>query len=228
MAAKGQAEKVPAYTAQQIAQGAKSGQWAQQNRKNGAVPKNVSMSSTAPEGQSGAATANSALAGLTYDQVKPSGSYSQYQQNGITMSYPSNWQAASGQNGGVTIAPQAGVSAGAVAYGVIVGGAQMPSGTSLDQATQALVQNMEQGNPGLQASGSPKGASVNGMQARSQMLMGNSPVEQNGKPLREQDWLVAIQGPNNQLVYAVFVAPQRDFNRLKSTYQRMLRSLQLQ
>ncbi len=226
--AKAQAEKVPAYTAQQIAQGAKSGQWAQQNRKNGAVPKNVSISSSAPEGQSGAPAANSTLASLTYSQVKPSGSYSQYQQNGISMSYPSNWQASSGQNGGLTIAPQAAVSAGAVAYGVVMGTAQMPSGTSLDQATQALTQNMEQSNPGLQASGSSKSTSVNGMQARSQMLTGNSPIEQNGKPLPEQDWLVAVQGPNNQLVYAVFVAPQRDFSRLKSTYRHMLNSLQLQ
>jgi hypothetical protein len=110
---------------------------------------------------------------------------------------------------------------------MVMGAAQMPSGASLDQATQALVQSMEQSNPGLQATGSSSGIQVNGMQGRSQMMVGNSPIQQNGQPLREQDWLITVVSPNNQLVYAVFVAPQKDFNRLKSTYQRMAQSLQL-
>ncbi len=234
VAARQEATKVKAYTAQQIDQGAKSGAWARENQKTGAVPKAVPVSSTSTPAEPAAATpaptatpANDSLAGLTYEQIKPSGSYSQYQQNGISISYPSNWQVSSSQNG-VTIAPQAAVSQAAVAYGVLIGSAQMPSGTSLDQAAQVLAQNMEQSNPGLQASGSAKSVTVNGRQGRSQTLLGNSPVQENGKPLPEQDWLVAVAGPNSQLVYAVFVSPQRDFSRLKSTYQKMLRSLQLQ
>jgi hypothetical protein len=228
MAAKQDASKVKAYTAQQIADGAKSGTWARQNQKNGAVPRNVSMAPAPAEGQSGGPATNSALSNVTYAQIRPSGNFTQYQQNGISISYPDNWQAAAGQNGGVTIAPPAGVSQGAVAYGAVMGMGQMPSGTSLDQATQALTQNMEQSNPGLQASGSSKSISVNGMQGRSQMLTGSSPVQEKGQALREQDWLVTVAGPNNELVYLVFVAPQRDFGRLKSTYQHMLQSLQLQ
>jgi len=227
VAARQDATKVKSYTAQEIAQGAKSGQWARQNQQTGAVPRNVPVTSTSPAGQNGTAPGSVAVMNVSYDQVKPSGSFSQYQQNGITISYPSNWQAAAGQ-GGLTIAPQAAVSQGAVAYGVVMGAAQIPNGANLDQATQSLVQSMEQSNPGLQASGSASNVQVNGMQGRSQMLMGNSPVQQNGQPLREQDWLVAVAGPNNQLVYAVFVAPQKDFGRLKSTYKRMLQSLQLQ
>jgi len=227
VAAKQEAAKTKAYTAQQIEAGAKSGQWARQNQQTGAVPRNVPVSSTSPAGQDGAAPGSGAVINVSYNQVKPSGSFTQYQQNGISISYPNNWQAAAGQ-GGLTIAPQAAVSQGAVAYGMVMGTAQMPNGMSLDQATQALVQNMEQSNPGLQASGSASNIQVNSMQGRSQTLMGNSPIQQNGQPLREQDWLVAVAGPNNQLVYAVFVAPQKDFGRLKSTYKRMLRSLQLQ
>ncbi len=60
---------------------------------------------------------------------------------------------------------------------------------------------------------------VNGRQTRSQMLVGNSLVEHNAQALREQDWLVTVAGPHNQFVYAVFVAPQKDVGRLKSTYQ---------
>lgn len=225
--AKQDAAKVKAYTAQQIEAGAKSGQWARQNQQTGAVPRNAPVSSTSPAGQEAAAPGSGAVINVSYNQVKPSRSFTQYQQNGISISYPSNWQAAAGQ-GGVTIAPQAAVSQGAVAYGMLMGTAQVPSGMSLEQATQALVQTMEQSNPGLQASGSASSTQVNGLQARSQMLTGNSPVQQNGQPLREQDWLVAVAGANNQLVYVVFVTPQKDFGRLKSTYKRMLQSLQLQ
>jgi beta-barrel assembly-enhancing protease len=224
IAARQDATKVKAYTAQEIEQGAKSGLWARQNQQTGAVPRNMPVSSTTD--QSGTASGDSTLANVTYDQIKPSGSFAQYQQNGISISYPSNWQTAS-QNG-LTIAPPAGASQGAVAYGMVMQTGQMPSGASLEQATQALVQSLEQSNPGLQASGSSSGIQVNGMQGRSQTLMGNSPVQQNGKPLRERDWLVTVVGPNNQLVYAVFVAPEKDFGRLKSTYQHMLQSLQLQ
>jgi hypothetical protein len=46
--------------------------------------------------------------------------------------------------------------------------------------------------------------------------------------MREQDWLVTLAAPNNQLLYLVSIAPQKDFGRLKSTYQRMLQNLQLQ
>jgi hypothetical protein len=223
VAARQDATKVKAYTAQQISQGAKSGEWARQNRQSGAVPANVPVSSNSPGDQGGGGT----LTNVSYSQVKPSGSFSQYQQGGISISYPSNWQTAASQNG-LTIAPAAGASQGAVAYGMVMGAAQMPSGASLDQATQALVQSMEQSNPGLQATGSSSSIQVNGMQGRSQMMVGNSPIQQNGQPLREQDWLVTVVSPNNQLVYAVFVAPKKDFSRLKSTYQRMLQSLQLQ
>jgi Zn-dependent protease with chaperone function len=226
-AAKQDATKVKAYSAQEIAQGAKSGAWARQNQQTGAVPRNVPVSATSPDGQGGQAPGNPNIGNVTYNQVKPSGSYKQYQQSGLSISYPSNWQVVGSQNG-LTIAPQAGVSQGAVAYGVVMGAAQVPSGASLDQATQALVRNMEQSNPGLQASGSASNIQVNGRQGRSQMLTGNSPVQQNGQPMREQDWLVTVAGPNNQLVYLVFVAPQRDYKRLKSTYKRMLQSLQLQ
>lgn len=227
IAARQDATKVKAYTAQQIDQGAKSGMWARQNQQTGAVPRNVPVSSTSPAGQGGDAAGDSTLANVTYDQIKPSGSFTQYQQNGISISYPSNWQAAASQSG-LTIAPSAGASQGAVAYGMVMQAGQMPSGASLEQATQALVQSLEQSNPGLQASGSSSGIQVNGMQGRSQTLMGNSPVQRSGKPLRERDWLVTVQGSNNQLVYAVFVAPEKDFGRLKSTYQHMLQSLQLQ
>src|SRR5579864_7454680 len=55
VAARQDATKVKSYTAQEIAQGAKSGQWARQNQQTGAVPRNVPVTSTSPAGQNGAA-----------------------------------------------------------------------------------------------------------------------------------------------------------------------------
>jgi Zn-dependent protease with chaperone function len=223
-ATKQQAGGVKAYSAQEIAQGAKTGQWAQQNRKNGSIPANVPIAS----GSNGAKAAGDVL-NVSYQDVRPSGSYRQLNQGGITMDYPSNWQAQSGQNG-LTIAPPAGVGQSAIAYGVVVGAAQDQSGGSLDQATQALAQSLMQSNPGMQQSGGTRGIKVNGTQGRSVTLMGNSPVQQNGKPARERDWLVTLPDPQGRggLIYMVFIAPDSEFGRLRGTYEHMLNSFRMQ
>src|SRR5690348_7913879 len=75
--AKQEATRIQAYSAQEIAQGAKSGRWAQENRKNGSIPGNVPVSSTTPAGAAGGAD-NATLANVTYRQVKPSGRYTQF------------------------------------------------------------------------------------------------------------------------------------------------------
>ena len=55
---------------------------------------------------------------------------------------------ASGQNS-LTIAPKAGVAQNAIAYGVVANTAQDTNTGSLDQATQDLIQNLQQSNPGM-------------------------------------------------------------------------------
>lgn len=224
--AKQEAAKVHAYTAQEIATGAKNGQWAQQNRKNGSIPANVPVSSTAPGTPSGGSQTDASLANVTYKQVRPSRKYTRLSQGGVTIDYPNNWKAASGQNQ-ITIAPPAGVSQSGIAYGVVIGAGQDPNGGDLDQATQALIQNLQQSNPGLQPSGQIRKTSVNGMDARSADLMGTSPVQNNGQPEREHDWLVTV-GSQSGLVFLVFIAPERDSSRLRPTYEHMLNSLQMQ
>src|SRR4029077_3486646 len=126
-----------------------------------------------------------------------------------------------------TIAPQAGVSQGAIAYGVVVGGAQDQNASSIDQAMHDLIQNLQQSNPGMQVSGNPQSIQVNGVRGRSVNLTGTSPVQQNGRALAERDWLVALPRPQGGLLYVVFIAPQNQFSRLNRTYRKMLNSLQL-
>ena len=224
--AKQDASRVKAYTAEQIAQGAKSGLWVQENRKNGAIPANVQVPS-GPGGSASNGAGGGTVLNVSYEQVRPSGSFRQYQNGRFSIDYPSNWQVNSDQNNGITIAPAAGVAQGAIAYGVIIGEAQDPNATTLDQATQDLMQGMVQSNPGLRPQGNPRPIQVNGIEGRSAMLIGNSPVEQNGRPLAERDWLVTLADPRGGLLYLVFIAPDRDFSRLQPTYERMLNSLQV-
>ncbi len=214
--AKQQAMHVKTYTAQQIAEMAKSGQI-----HNTGVPSSVS--------DTGATGGGASLGNVTYQQIAPSGQFQQFSQNGISIQYPSNWQVAgTQQQSGTTIAPAAGVNKGSVGYGVVINGGQLQNATSLDSATQQLIQSLEQQNPGLKATGSPQTITVNGVDARSVHMQGTSPVQENGKPLTEEDWLVDMAGPNNTIVFLVFIAPQRDFSRLQPTYEQMLKTFHLQ
>lgn len=213
------AKAVPVYTAQQIAEGAKSGRWAAQNRRSGAVP-------TVPQNtsnNSGSADAAS-LANLSYSQVKPSDRFTTFQQNGFSISYPENWKAVGNQNS-VTIAPLAGTGQDAIAYGVVISTAKA-SGT-IDDANHALIQTLQQGNPGLRIFDSPRSVQVAGVEGRATMLAGNSPGQQNGQPQAERDWLVTLPGSSGNCLYLVFIAPENDFPQLRPTYQKMLDSLQI-
>ena len=97
----------------------------------------------------------------------------------------------------------------------MIGAGQDQNAQSLDQATQDLIQSFQQSNPGMQQSGGMKSINVNGTNGRSVTLLGNSPVQQNGKPLRERDWLVTVPDPQGRgLFYLVFIAPDKDFGQL--------------
>jgi len=219
--AKQQAKGIKAFTAQQISDGGKTGQWAQQNQKSGAVlPGAPNME------EPGATAAGGTLTNVSYQQVQPSGDFKTFQGGNFSISYPGNWQASQGQNS-ATVAPPAGVGENAIAYGAIVAIAQNPDSNSLDQATQALIQNLQQTNPGLRIYNSPQKVQVSGGEARSTMLEGNSPVQQNGQALPERDWLVTLATPDGGLLHLVFIAPENQFSQLQPTYQTMLDSLQV-
>lgn len=217
--AKQQANGIRTYTAEEIANGAKQGIWAQQNQQSGATPANLPGASAA---------GNADLAKLDPQQIKPSGNFKPLQHPAFTIQYPDNWQTSGDPNSSITIAPQACVGQSALACGAVISGLQSESGTSVDDATQQLVQGMEQSNPGLKAAGSAQSVQVNGVQGRAVDLTGPSPVQKNGKPVTEHDRLVVVptqQG--NGLVSLVFVAPDNAQSQLQPAYQKMLQSLQV-
>jgi len=230
--AKQQAASVKIYTAQQIDAGAKQGTWAQQNQKNGAVPPKGAAAPAGGAGQaqtqggSGQAPAQGGgdVTNVSYSQVQPSSTFKQFQQSGISISYPENWQPGGDQNMAL-IAPPAGAGQSGIAYGVVIGSQQ--ASADLDQAAQQVVQSVIQDNAGMQADGSISKIDVNGTEGRATFLRGNSPLQENGKPAPERDWLVIVPNPRGGVTYLVFVSPERDFNKLQPVYQKMLQSLRL-
>jgi len=219
--AKQVAKEIKAFNGQQIADGAKTGQWAQQNRQTGAVPRDIEMA----DATAGAAS-NETIANVSYQHVEPSGEFKTFQGNDFSISYPENWEAGAGQNS-ATFAPTAGAGQNAIAYGAIVASARNVDANSLIDATQGLIQNLQETNPGLQVYESPRRIQVSGGEALSTVLTGNSPIQQGGRPLPERDWLVTMARPEGGMLHVVFIAPERQFAQLEPTYQRMLDSLQV-
>ncbi len=219
---KEEAKGIKAYNAQQISDGARAGLWAQQNRKAGAIPPGLDTPDTQP---AATATAES-ITSVSYEQVAPSADFKIFQSNDFSVSYPSNWQAVAGENS-ATLAPLAGVSQNAMAYGVIVSSVQAADAASINDATQSLIQNLEQTNPGLRVFDSPRKVQVGGAEALSTLLAGNSPIHEAGQPVPERDWLVTMYRPEGGMLYVVFIAPEKQFSQIQPTYQKMLDSVQV-
>ena len=133
------------------------------------------------------------------------------------------------QNSAVTIAPQSGVSQNAVAYGVMINTYQPEdANASLDQATHDLLASLRQSNPDLREIGHDENIRVNGVAGKSVDLIGTSPLrDQSGRPSQERDWLVAVMRRDGSLLYLVSIAPDKDFESLRPTFEQMLKSLQL-
>jgi hypothetical protein len=98
----------------------------------------------------------------------------------------------------------------------------------LEGATQQLAQSLNQQNGGgMQQTGGLSKVRVNGVPGDSVLFTGQSPITQNGRPVPEEDWLVTLQRSDGSLLYLVFIAPQKDFNALRPTFENMVRSVHL-
>ena len=161
--------------------------------------------------------------------IRPSGSLRKFSHNDFEISYPDNWKVFGDQNSAVTIAPQSGVSQTAVAYGVMINTYQPEdSNTSLDQATHDLLASLRQSNPDLRQIGHDENIRVNGVTGKSVDLIGTSPLQdQGGRQAQERDWLVAFMRRDGTLLYTVSIAPDRDFESLRPTFEQMLKSMKL-
>src|ERR1051325_11412413 len=163
------------------------------------------------------------------ETAAPSGSTKIFTHNDYKISYPDNWNVYGDQNSSVTIAPANGVSETAIANGVIINVYQPEDAhASLDQATHELVNSLRQSNTDLRAIGNDEDIKVNGASGKSLDLIGSSPIQdQQGKAIKERDWLVTFKRGDGTLLYLVFIAPDKDFSSMRPTFEKMLKSMQL-
>lgn len=161
--------------------------------------------------------------------VTPSGSLRNFNHSDFDISYPDNWRVYGDKNSSVTIAPPNGVSNSAVAYGMMINTYQPEeSNANLDQATHELLASLRQSNPDLRVIGQDENIRVNSISGKSVDLVGTSPLrDQSGNAGQERDWLVAFQRRDGSLLYVVSIAPDKDFESLRPTFEQMLKSIKL-
>jgi hypothetical protein len=153
------------------------------------------------------------------------GNFENYDHGAFRVSYPGNWQITGDPNSSLTIYPKGGASSAAVCYGTIISGfTPNRSSKQLDDAMRQLMSDIRDTNPGLRPTGNPVNISVGGRAAKSVEMLGKSAIRENGEPIAERIRLVALQGKGNLVLYMVFVAPDGDFDSLRPTFDRIMRS----
>jgi len=144
----------------------------------------------------------------------------------LRINHPDNWQAR-GQGDAMTITPRGGLiddgeGQQALARGVIVNLFEpRAGGGTLEQATDQLVQELRLSNRNMRVIRYREVIRVDGARALSTYLSNDSPVGG-----RETDWLISMTHPEG-LLFVVFTAPEREFQRYESAFHEMLRSIRI-
>jgi hypothetical protein len=214
------AAAIRTYNAQEIAAVAKSGQWAAENRKNGAVFPD------APPAEAQGAAAR--VTPVSWTEVQPSSNFQTADLGALRIGCPENWSVIGAQQSAATIGPRAGVSEGAVAYGVVIRGGRAPA-ANLDarQLTSAIVQSLQSSDANMREVGDVHLITAGGISGGTVELETiSSMADADGKAQRELDWLVALPHGRGDAIFLVFVAPLAQFDQLRPTFERMLRSVQ--
>jgi beta-barrel assembly-enhancing protease len=165
---------------------------------------------------------------VAQQSIAPNGSFRTLNHSVFQMQYPSNWEVFGNQDSAVTIAPRAGVSSNAIAYGTVVSLYQPRQRQPLQQSAQEIFQGLQQSNPQIQPVGQLQQLNINGLNAVAVNLASPSPLtDGNGRAVAERDMLVVVERQDGTVLWMLFIAPERDFNALSQTYQQMLRSLRV-
>jgi hypothetical protein len=220
--AKALAENARTFTAEQTKAGVwRRGNYAAGPGPNGGTIAAVADNSTGPVDTAGATSV--APAHYLSDAVLGlDAGLATYRGPGFAMDVPGSWTATQSQDGVVTIAPAGGAGSFGIAYGAMVGTARTGSSAALDSnglmdATRQLVLRYTSGDGALQQAGEIQTAKVGQQSGYGVELKGQSPVAGTG----ERDWLVTVARPDGGVSYAVFVAPERDWNKLAPVFRAM-------
>jgi len=223
-----QAQQVRVYSAAEIEQGAKSGQWASFNQGNrgGGAQQSTGASTFRTRGSADPpASTNSVM----LEKVLPSRRMASADLGPLKIQHPENWPVTLPEQQGqfVTIAPQAGITKDGVGYGVLLNGAPAPGQRmSIDDMTASLIQQIQQKNQ-LEQLGKPQPITVGRIEGRATMLRSASPFpDASGQAMAERDLLITVPMRDGSLVFMIFVAAEPDFDHLKPTFEAMLNSVQ--
>jgi hypothetical protein len=143
----------------------------------------------------------------------------------VRLNVPDNWREISEQ-GSVWYAPSGGYGSAngqsVFTHGTNVGVAQTNS-RNLQQATNEFLNNLQQGSANLRARTGYQRTSIGNRDGLSISLSNTN--EATGQP--EVVNVVTTLLRNGELLYIISVAPQGDYNNYQSTFQNILRSVQL-
>jgi predicted Zn-dependent protease len=172
-----QAKGVKAYTAQEIAQGAKSGQWAALNKKNGATLRPTGGNAIPASRSETNPTSSAKASAVSLNSVTPSHRMVNETLGPISIDRPENWEVRLPDQQGefLVIAPEAGVTNNGVGYGVLFNGtAPQAKRMSIGEITSNILTQLQQKN-GLELLQSAQAITVGGSEGRSVMLRSPSP-----------------------------------------------------
>jgi hypothetical protein len=224
---------VKAYTAEEIAAGAKSGQWEPANKRSGAVfapaaAKGFAASSTT-SAQSAAAPA-APVSRVSLNDVMPSSNLQLIDLGAMKIARPANWEIIPPKKQGqsLTIAPREGISGNGVGYGVVINDVAVNNRqATIDQVTDAIVRSIEGTSGDTRAVGGAADIKVAGVRGRTVHLQSTSEFpDASGQAQKERDQLVTVPRPDGSVIYLVFVAPESEFQSLNPTFEKMLQSIQ--
>lgn len=169
---------------------------------------------------------------------RPSARFVATQSSMLRIEHPDDWQAR-GRGDALSITPRGGLvndgrGNNLMSHGVIVSmfvprgsrdgrsngrDSRRTVGVSLEEATDKLVQEMRLANRSMRVVRGAESLRVGGERALSTYLSNDSPAGG-----REIDWLVTVPRPDG-LLFVVFTAPEREFQRYEGTFHQMLRSV---
>ncbi len=159
---------------------------------------------------------------------QPSGRFMVFDGGSFRISYPDNWTLYGKETSALTIAPPDGMvqgpDGGGLAYGAMLSSFEPEEASARSNpsaAVSALLAQMRQANPNLRITGQNQSVTVAGRKATSVTMTNRSPIA--GQT--EFDWLVAVPQADGTLWYVVFVSPQSEYDKLRSTFQQMLNSV---
>ncbi len=164
--------------------------------------------------------------------LRPVAEQIRHRNRSFVLYHPKNWDPYGDPNSdSVTIAPKAALVQGQngqtqIAYGIIASYyyPQDSQGNTiavnLSRDTQALLQEVIKGNPGMKQSSAPRSAQVAGNNAYLTPLTSTSPF--GGE---ERDAILTVDRPEG-LFYMVFIAPNSEWNATQATFDKVVRSIE--